>query len=136
MHRLTKEDERDVNNALVYCQVLNSFPTNVVDFEKKKKKSKKKKSSTFKNGCLAATRLYSLRDEYKSVTIALDMTRYKSFERKFHGEKIVPRDGDKIVLGDDGDPVTTFVIDQLCEKEWRGNFCEMNQRFLRRPPMI
>ena len=101
--------EKALNNAHLYYAIFKSFPAEVKNFETKKKTKKRKKSAVYKNGCLAATRLHSLREKYKSVEIALSMNSYNNFERKFHGHKIVPSESDH--------QVSTFIIDKLCEKK-------------------
>ena len=116
-----------MNNAYVYYPIFKSFPVEVNNFDTKKKTYKTKKSAMYKNGCLAATRMYSLRDKYKSVEIALHMHNYKNFEKKFHGSKIVPSGNDQ---------VSTLVIQILCEKNWEDSFHRINQQCLKRPSII
>ena len=120
--------EKALNNAHLYYAIFKSFPAEVKNFETKKKTKKRKKSAVYKNGCLAATRLHSLREKYKSVEIALSMNSYNNFERKFHGHKIVPSESDH--------QVSTFIIDKLCEKKWKDNFHDMNEQLLKRPSII
>ena len=96
--------------------------------ESKKKKPASKKDAMYKNGCLAASRLYSLKDNYRSVQIAVeDVKGYRVFEQKFHGQKIVPQEGDH---------VSTFVIDKLSDEKWRDNFHVLNESVLIRPSMF
>ena len=124
---LTLEEEKAINNAHLIFQILKAFPADVSNYKTKKKTRQSKRSAVYKNGCLAATRLYSLRNDYKSVEIALSMNSYNKFEQKFHGPKIAPSDSDE---------VPTFLIDKLCEKKWKDIFHQVNQQFLNRPSII